>query len=172
MAASKFLGAMAHGLSISGTAHSPLPLHMFSPGFSPHPPSPAHSFIPLHVCSFTVGKLACPAHSFFFPLTSSLQWWFSPRQTCGSWSHGNPSFFGSLCSGFLSSARVVFTPAINPPTAAAVSFANCRRLNSLESMTGPRRTRTRRRRECPPPANARATSVIRRSGLRTVRVAA
>src|SRR5713226_4759164 len=54
MAASKLARAFFQALSLSGTAHSPMPLHLFSPGFSPQPPSPAHSLCPLHWCSLTV----------------------------------------------------------------------------------------------------------------------
>ena len=82
MAASKFLRAFVQALSLSGTAQSPIPLHLFSPGFSPQPPFPAQSFCPLHAWSLTVGPWAWPAQSFAFPLPRPCRSG-SARDRCG-----------------------------------------------------------------------------------------
>src|SRR5262245_7171145 len=141
MAASKFLRAFAQVLSLRGTAHSPIPLHVFSPGFSPQPPSPAQSLCPLQTCSLTEGPRAWPAQSFFFPLYAPLQVGFSPRQMCGSWRRSG--FLGSFFLG-LSSARARPAPATIPPRAAAASLVKSRRFMFNDSLyRGPESKRGR-----------------------------
>src|SRR5260370_29961763 len=102
MAVSKFLRAVAQALSLRGTAHSPMPLHLFSPGCAPQPPSPAQSLCVLQTCSLTEGPNAWPAQSLFLPLYSPLQVGFRPRQTWGSWS--SRGLLGSFFFRFSSAA--------------------------------------------------------------------
>src|SRR5262249_3166173 len=156
MAASKFLRAFSQALSLRGMAHSPLPLHVFSPGCSPQPPSPAQSFMPLHLCSLTVGPWAWPAQSFVLPATSPLQVGFNPRQMCGSWRRSG--FLGSFGLGLASSAaRIALAPASKPPIAAAASLVNSRRFRSGVCIGSPIEG-TGICHPCPPTRTERGTS--------------
>src|SRR5262249_6217266 len=136
MAASKLLRALSQALSLRGTAHPPMPLHLFSLGFSPQPPKPAQSFSPLQLCDLAVAHCPMPAQSFFLPLLTPLQV-FRPRHTWGSCSsRGLSGSFILGLSSSLAAATATPAPAISPPIAAAVSLWNSRRFTRQLLMKG------------------------------------
>ena len=75
---SKRLRAFFQASFARGTWQSPCPLQVFSPGFSPQPPCPLHSFEPPQECFLTVAQAPVPAQLFFLSAPLPLQV-FNPR---------------------------------------------------------------------------------------------
>jgi len=110
--------------ALSGTAHSPLPLQVFWPGYPPHPPVPLHSFAPAQSCLATDEHEPVPAHS-CLPFPSPLQV-LSPLHVCGSESNR----FGSTPKSTFLSFSCAFTmrlPATSPPAATSARPVKLRR---------------------------------------------
>ena len=139
-----------------------MPLHAFSPGFSPQPPWPLHSLFPAHRWAAIVAQAPVPAQAFSPPAPAPLHW-LRPRQTCFSpinrlavsSAAGSPASSPSVAvvslpsgaapasgAGALagagsapSSAQPAKVPATTPPNAAIESRLKSRRLRSVFFMS-------------------------------------